>query len=295
MKTRAHLRVTTSLALVAVAAFIVARGVDAQRGNIDWDAISLSTHHVAGTVHYLQGQGGNIGLSIGDDGVVMIDDQFAPLSARIRSTIDKISNGNIRFLINTHVHGDHTGGNANFAGMGVPILAQDRVRNRLAATQPAAALPVLTYSDDVTIHLNGETVHIIPMPSAHTDGDSIIHFVDSDVIHTGDMFRTVAFPVIDRNNGGTLPGTIEALGLVAGLAGANTKVVPGHGVVSTREDVIEFRDMVMTVADRVSELVDQGRTYEDVAAADPTREFRGKWGDPERFLTAVYAELGGES
>ena len=295
MKTRAHLRVTTSLALVAVAAFIVARGVDAQRGNIDWDAISLSTHHVAGTVHYLQGQGGNIGLSIGDDGVVMIDAQFAPLSARIRSTIDEISNGNIRFLINTHVHGDHTGGNANFAGMGVPILAQDRVRNRLAATQPAAALPVLTYSDDVTIHLNGETVHIIPMPSAHTDGDSIIHFVDSDVIHTGDMFRTVAFPVIDRNNGGTLPGTIEALGLVAGLAGANTKVVPGHGVVSTREDVIEFRDMVMTVADRVSELVDQGRTYEEVAAADPTREFRGKWGDPERFLTAVYAELGGES
>ena len=295
MKTRAHLRVTMSLALVAVAAFIVARGVDAQRGNIDWDAISLSTHHVAGTVHYLQGQGGNIGLSIGDDGVVMIDDQFAPLSARIRSTIDEISNGNIRFLINTHVHGDHTGGNANFAGMGVPILAQDRVRNRLAATQPAAALPVLTYSDDVTIHLNGETVHIIPMPSAHTDGDSIIHFVDSDVIHTGDMFRTVAFPVIDRNNGGTLPGTIEALGLVAGLAGANTKVVPGHGVVSTREDVIEFRDMVMTVADRVSELVDQGRTYEEVAAADPTREFRGKWGDPERFLTAVYAELGGES
>ena len=109
------------------------------------------------------------------------------------------------------------------------------------------------------------------------------------------MFRTVAFPVIDRNNGGTLPGTIEALGLVAGLAGANTKVVPGHGVVSTREDVIEFRDMVMTVADRVSELGDQGRTYADVAAADPTREFRGKWGDPERFLTAVYAELGGES
>ena len=295
MKTRAHLRVTISLALVAAAAFIVARGVDAQRGNIDWDAISLSTHHVAGTVHYLQGQGGNIGLSIGDDGVVMIDDQFAPLSARIRSTINEISNGNIRFLINTHVHGDHTGGNANFAEMGVPILAQDRVRNRLASTQPDAALPVLTYSDDVTIHLNGETVHIIPMPRAHTDGDSIIHFVDSDVIHTGDMFRTVAFPVIDRNNGGTLPGTIEALGLVAGLAGANTKVVPGHGVVSTREDVIEFRDMVMTVADRVGELVNQGRTYEEVAAADPTREFRGKWGDPERFLTAIYAELGGAS
>ena len=114
---------------------------------------------------------------------------------------------------------------------------------RLAETQPAAALPVLTFSDDVTLHLNGDEIHIVPMPPAHTDGDSIIHFRDADVIHTGDMFRTVAFPVIDRNNGGTLPGTIDALGIVAGMAGADTQIVPGHGVVSTREDVIEFRDM----------------------------------------------------
>ena len=153
--------------------------------------------------------------------------------------------------------------------------------------------PVLTYSEDITIHLNGEAVHIIPMPPSHTDGDSIIHFTGSDVIHTGDMFRTVAFPVIDRNNGGTLPGTIEALGLVAGMAGASTKIVPGHGVVSSREDVVEFRDMVITVADRVKELVEQGLSYDDVAAADTTGEFEEKWGDPERFLTAVYAELGG--
>ena len=294
MKTRI-LDYTCSAACALVLVLVIGVGAGAQRGNVDWAAVGLSTHHVAGTVHYLEGQGGNIGLSIGDDGVVMIDDQFAPLSDRIRSTINGISNGNIRFLINTHVHGDHTGGNANFAGMGIPIVAQDRVRLRLAATQPAAALPVLTYSEVVTIHMNGEDVRIVPVPPAHTDGDSVIHFTGSDVIHTGDMFRTVAFPVIDRNNGGTLPGTIEALGFVAGMAGADTKIVPGHGVVSTRADVLEFRDMVSTVADRVRELVEQGRSYDQVAAADPTREFNAKWGDPERFLTAVYAELGGEN
>ena len=291
MQIRSNLRIAVSLGCAVAAIAVITSGVTAQRGNVDWAAVGLSTHHVAGTVHYLEGQGGNIGLSIGDDGVVMIDDQFAPLSDRIRETINGISNGNLRFLINTHVHGDHTGGNANFAAMGVPILAQDRVRLRLAANQPAAALPVLTYSEDVTIHLNGETAHIIPMPPAHTDGDSIIHFVGSDVIHTGDMFRTVAFPVIDRNNGGTLPGTIDALGLLAGMSGPETRIVPGHGVVSTRADVTEFRDMVMTVAGRVEELVSQGRSYEEVAAADPTREFRDKWGDPTRFLTAVYEEL----
>lgn len=294
MKTSLRLRSAVSLFFLIVAALIIVTGVNAQRGNVDWAAVSLSTHHVAGSVHYLEGQGGNIGLSVGDDGVLMIDDQFAPLSDRIRTTINGISNGDIRMLINTHVHGDHTGGNANFAAMGIPILSQDRVRARLAATQPEAALPVMTYSEDVTVHLNGEAVHIIAMPPAHTDGDSIIHFTGSDVIHTGDMFRTVAFPVIDRNNGGTLPGTIEALGLLAGMAGADTKIVPGHGVVSTRDDVIEFRDMVITVADRVNELVEQGRSYDEVAASDPTNEFAAKWGDPERFLTAVYAELAGE-
>ncbi len=292
MTTSTRPRLAVSLAFSAVAALTVAAGIGAQP---DFSAVEISTHHVAGTVHYLQGQGGNIGLSIGDQGVVMIDDQFAPLSERIAAAIGGISNGDIRFLINTHVHGDHTGGNANFAAMGIPILAQDRVRSRLAANRPPEALPVLTYSEDVTIHLNGEEVHVIPTPPAHTDGDSIIHFVDSDVIHTGDMFRTVAFPVIDRGNGGTLPGTIEALGILAGMAGPDTKILPGHGVVSGRADVIEFRDMVITVAGRVEALVEGGAgSYDEVAAADPTAEFNDKWGDPNRFLTAVYEELAGD-
>ncbi|MDA1092017.1 MAG: MBL fold metallo-hydrolase [Acidobacteria bacterium] len=296
MNTHAQIRLAVGFGFAVAIGLVVGFGgtnVRAQPGDVDWDGVVLSTHHVSGTVHYLEGRGGNIGLSIGDDGVVMIDDQFGPLADRIREAINGISNGNIRFLINTHVHGDHTGGNENFAAMGVPIVAQDRVRDRLAAGQPAGALPVLTFSDDITINLNGDPAHVIPMPPGHTDGDSIIHFVESDVIHTGDMFRTVAFPVIDRNNGGTLAGTIEALGLLAGMAGPNTKILPGHGVVAGRADVIEFRDMVITVADRVEELVKQGRSYAEVVAANPTREYQDKWGDPERFLTAVFAELGG--
>lgn len=286
-------RVGLLLGLPLVLLFVA--GLRGQQGDVDWDAVEIATHHVRGTVHYVSGRGGNIGLSVGDDGVIMVDDQFAPLTDRILEAIRGVSGGDIRFLINTHVHGDHTGGNENLGRLGILILAQDRVRLRLAARLPAIALPTLTYSEDITIHLNGEEVHIFSLPASHTDGDSVIFFRGSDVMVVGDVFRTVAFPVIDRNNGGTLPGTIETLGIIAGRAGPNTLIVPGHGVVSTREDVVEFRDMVIDVADRVSALVGQGMTYEQVAAANPTAAYEAKWGDPERFLTAVYAELGGES
>ena len=281
------------ITFAVAAVFIVGLTTSAQQ-NADWDAVEISTHHVAGTVHYVAGRGGNIGLSVGDDGVIMIDDQFAPLTDRIVEAIGGISNGNIRFLINTHVHGDHTGGNENMGRMGVDILAQDRVRSRLAEQLPAIALPVLTYSDAIRIHLNGEEVEILPAPPAHTDGDSFIHFKGSDVLHLGDVFRTVAFPVIDRGNGGTLDGTIEALGIAAGIAGPDTKIVPGHGVVSSRDDVIEFRDMVIDVGAKVAALVEDGATYDEVLAAGPTADYEAKWGDPQRFLTAVYAELAGD-
>ena len=286
-------RLLVAVAVALVAVFVAVFTPRAQQ-NVDWDAVEISTHHVAGTVHYLAGRGGNIGLSIGDDGVVMIDDQFAPLTERILEAISGISNGNIRFLINTHVHGDHVGGNENLGRMGIDIVAAERVRKRLAERLPAVALPVLTYNEPVTIHLNGEDVRLIPVPPAHTDGDTFIHFRGSDVLHLGDVFRTVAFPVIDRNNGGTLDGTIDALGIAAGLAGPDTKIVPGHGVVSSRGDVIEFRDMVIDVGARVSALVADGASYDDVVAAGPTAEYEAKWGDPQRFLTAVYAELAGE-
>ena len=267
-------------ATFAVVAMLIAGYTTRAQPNVDWDAVEISTHHVAGTVHYLEGRGGNIGLSIGDDGVVMIDDQFAPLTERIVEAINGISNGNIRYVINTHVHGDHVGGNENMGRMGVEIVAQDRVRLRLAERLPAIALPVLTYSDAIRIHLNGEEVELLPVPPAHTDGDSFIHFKGSDVLHLGDVFRTVAFPVIDRGNGGTLDGTIEALGIAAGIAGPNTKIVPGHGVVSGRADVIEFRDMIIDVAAKVVGPRRRRRQLRRGAGRRPDGRLRGQVGRP---------------
>ena len=259
----------------------------------NFDDVEIVAHHVSGSFYYLEGRGGNIGVSVGEDGIVMIDDQYAPLTDKIVAAIRRISDAEIRFLINTHVHGDHTGGNENMGRMGVLILARDEVRVRLAAQSPESALPVLTYSDAITIHLNGGEVYAAPLPPAHTDGDSYIYFRDEDVVHTGDVFRTVAFPIIDRNNGGTLRGTIDALAILAGLGGPNTIYVPGHGEVSTREDIVEFRDMVLTVRDRVAALVANGASYDDVSAAAPTAQWEARWDDPQRFLTAVYAELAG--
>jgi len=260
----------------------------------DFSGVEIVPHHVAGSVYYLEGRGGNIGLSIGEDGIVMIDDQFAPLTDKIVAAIRSLNDGEIRFLINTHVHGDHTGGNENLGNMGVLILARDEVRVRLEQQASQAALPVLTYSDAITIHLNGEEVYAFPVPPAHTDGDTFIHFKDSDVVHSGDVFRTTAFPVIDTNNGGTLKGTLEALGRLIGVAGPNTKILPGHGVVSSREDVMGFRDMVLDVSEQVADLLQMNRSYEQVAAADPTADYNAQYGDPDRFLRAVYTELGGE-
>jgi cyclase len=260
----------------------------------DFSSVEIIPHHVAGSVYYLEGRGGNIGLSIGEDGIIMIDDQFAPLTEKIVAAIRSLSDGEIRFLINTHVHGDHTGGNENLGNMGVLILARDEIRVRLTQQAPAAALPVLTYSDAITIHLNGEEVYAFPVPPAHTDGDTFIHFKDSDVVHTGDVFRTTAFPVIDTNNGGTLKGTLEALGRLIGIAGPNTKILPGHGVVSNREDVMGFRDMVLDVSGQVEDLMARNMPYEQVARADPTAVYNAQYGDPDRFLRALYTELGGE-
>ena len=260
----------------------------------DFSSVEIIPHHVAGSVYYLEGRGGNIGLSIGEDGIIMIDDQFAPLTEKIVAAIRSLSDGEIRFLINTHVHGDHTGGNENLGNMGVLILARDEIRVRLAQQAPAAALPVLTYSDAITIHLNGEEVYAFPVPPAHTDGDTFIHFKDSDVVHTGDVFRTTAFPVIDTNNGGTLKGTLEALGRLIGIAGPNTKILPGHGVVSNREDVMGFRDMVLDVSGQVEDLMARNMPYDQVARADPTAAYNAQYGDPDRFLRALYTELGGE-
>jgi cyclase len=272
----------------------------AQGGQPDFSAVQIKVHQVSGNFYYLEGQGGNVGVLVGDDGVLMIDDQFAPLTEKLVAAIRTISNKPIKMLVNTHVHGDHTGGNANVGGMGIEIIAHDNVRVRLAkgvnggAPAPAAALPVITYGDTISLHLNGEDIQIAKLPPAHTDGDSYVRFPKADVIHVGDVFRTIGYPGVDAGNGGTVKGTIEALQAVVDIAGPNTKIVPGHGVVSTREDVAAFRDLTVELQKRVGDLVRQGMTLEQVVAAKPTADLDAKYGSSERFLPGFYAAVKAE-
>ena len=281
----------TLLALSLLAGASTAGNAQAQT---DYSTVEVIPHQVRDGIYYLQGAGGHVGLSVGDDGVVMIDDQFAPLTEKIMAAIRTLSDGPIRFLINTHVHGDHVGGNENIGRLGIPIVARDEVRVRMQAQYPGVALPVLTFNDEISVYLNGEEISAVPLPPAHTDGDSMIVFRGSNVIHTGDVFRTGAYPIIDQGNGGTLEGTFGALGMIIAAAGPDTIIVPGHGELSDGADVIAFRDMVEDVANKVRPLVASGMTYEQVAAATPTAAYDAVHGNPERFLRALYSELGGQ-
>jgi glyoxylase-like metal-dependent hydrolase (beta-lactamase superfamily II) len=281
---------------VALVAALTAGAAVAQ--NEDFSAVQIVPHHLAGNVHYLEGRGGNIGVLVGEDGVVMVDDQFAPLTEKIVAAIGTLTDEGIRFVINTHVHPDHTGGNENLGGMGVAIIAHDNVLVRLMqgirGGPPAAeaAWPVVTYGDGISMHLNGEDITVVKVPPAHTDGDSFIHFKTANILHLGDVFRTGAFPVIDVANGGTARGTIEALQMAIAMAEPDTIMLPGHGTPSTREDVQEFLDMVVDVEARVSSLIDQGMTLEQVMAAMPTAAYDDAGlGSPERFLTGLYESL----
>ena len=285
----------SKIALWSLPVALLAAGTAwAQGAQPDFSAVQIKTHAVAGNVHYLEGQGGNVGLLIGDDGVLMIDDQFAPLSEKLLAAIKALSNKPIRMLVNTHVHGDHTGGNENFGKLGIDIVAHDNVRVRLARgvnngpPSPAAALPVVTFGDTMSLHLNGETVTVGKLPAAHTDGDSYIRFANADVIHAGDVFRTIGYPGVDFNNGGSVKGTIEALQALVDLAGPNTKILPGHGVVSTREDVAAFRDLAVELQKRFTDLVREGMTLEQVVAAKPTADLDAKYGSSERLIPAFY-------
>jgi glyoxylase-like metal-dependent hydrolase (beta-lactamase superfamily II) len=275
---------------------------------VDYSKVEIKPHAVAGNVHYLEGQGGNVGVLVGDDGVLMIDDQFAPLTDKIMAAVKKLSQKPVRLLINTHVHGDHTGGNENIGKMGIAILAHDNVRSRLlkpatGQPAPAVALPMLTYGDKVMLHLAGEDVEIGKLPPAHTDGDTYIRFPKADVIHVGDVYRTVGYPGVDGANGGTVKGTIEALQMIVDMAGPNTKIIPGHGVVSSRADVAAFRANTIEAQKRVTEMIKQGMTVEQVVAANPTADLATKFatsGPPpdaaatQRFLTTFYNALKSE-
>lgn len=272
----------------------------------DFSAVEIKTHKVTDTIYMLEGAGGNIGISAGPDGVFMIDDQYAPLTDKIVAAIREISDKEIRFLINTHIHPDHVGGNENLGRQGVTIVGHESIRKWLAQgvfgnpPAPDIALPVITFKEGVTFHLNGEEARAYKVPNSHTDGDTIVHFVGSDVIHTGDVFRTTAFPVIDTRHGGTYRGTIEALDIIYEAAGPDTKIIPGHGHVTDRQMVATFRDMIATIGGRVQKLVDEGATLEAVLAAKVTQDYDERWDYPPGFfitkdilVTTIYNELSG--
>jgi glyoxylase-like metal-dependent hydrolase (beta-lactamase superfamily II) len=287
------LQLSSKLALCSSPVALLAVGSAFAQAQQDFSAVQIKTHQVSGNVYYLEGQGGNVGLLVGDDGVLMIDDQFAPLSEKLQAAIKALSNKPIRMLINTHVHGDHTGGNENFGKLGIDIVAHDNVRVRLAKPAtgnpaPAVALPIVTFADSMTMHLNGETVTIKKLPPSHTDGDSFIHFAKADVIHTGDSFRTVGYPGVDFANGGSVKGMIAALQALYDAAGPNTKILPGHGVVVNRAEIAAQRDLTVELQKRFTDLIKRGMTLEQVVAAKPTADLDMKYGSSERLIPAFY-------
>jgi glyoxylase-like metal-dependent hydrolase (beta-lactamase superfamily II) len=263
----------------------------------DFDAVEITLHPVSGNVSYLEGSGGNIGLFVGEDGVFLIDDQYAPLTDKIVAAIRKVSDAPIRFLINTHMHPDHVGGNENFGRMGTLIFGHDNVRSQMAIAGYEEEPPLVTFSNDMSFHINGETVRVFKTPDAHTNGDSYIHFTGSNVIHTGDVYRTTSYPYIDVANGGSFLGTIKAYDLLIETANADTRIVPGHGVISGVADVRAFRDMLLVIRDRVASAIAEGMTLEQAQNAGLTAEYDERWDSGRRIggaaalLEAAYADL----
>ena len=291
-------------ALLMAAALLTATSAVAQNAQQDFSKVEVKTTKITDKFYTLEGQGGMIGALVGSDGVFLVDTQFAPLTEKIVAAVKKISPSPIKFIVNTHVHGDHTGGNENFAKLGAVIFSRDQLRARLArpagtaTPAPQAALPMVTYDGPVTIHMNGEDVQLIPIRSAHTDGDTLVRFPGLDILMTGDYYRSVGYPNIDRANGGTLNGMLEGLGTTIGMAGPNTKIIPGHGPTVDRAAVTAHRDIILAVRDRVAEMVKQGKTAPEIIAAKPTAPYDSKVDQAamtsERFINQLYAELGGK-
>jgi glyoxylase-like metal-dependent hydrolase (beta-lactamase superfamily II) len=264
----------------------------------DLSTVEIIVHPVAGNVSYIEGSGGNIGLFTGPDGVFLIDDQYAPLTDKIVAAIRRVSDQPVRFLINTHMHPDHTGGNENFGKLGALIFGHENVRVQMALSGYKEEPPLVTFSEDISFHINGETVRVFKTPDAHTNGDSFIHFTGSNAIHTGDVYRTTTYPYIDIENGGSFLGTIKALDLLIEVSDGNTRIIPGHGVPSTVAEVRAVRDMLLVIRDRVIDSVAAGRSLADAQTSGLTAEFDARWanrtsriGSPEELLRAAYADL----
>ncbi|MGH0028216.1 MAG: MBL fold metallo-hydrolase [Myxococcota bacterium] len=273
----------------------------------DFSGVEIQTVPVADGIHMLTGRGGNIAVFTGADGIVLVDDQYAPLHAKIVAAVAKLQAGPVRFVLNTHWHGDHTGGNEALGQAGALIVAHDNVRERMRVDQfmkafdrhvpasPPAALPVVTFGFDTTLHWNGEAIHVLHVPAAHTDGDAAVHFRRANVLHMGDTFFAGRYPFIDLDSGGSLLGLVKGVEYLLTLADAETKIIPGHGPLSDRKGLEAYRDVLVAAQTRVSKLIADGRTLEEVVAAKPLAEFDAEWGSgfitPEGFLKIVYTSL----
>jgi glyoxylase-like metal-dependent hydrolase (beta-lactamase superfamily II) len=279
----------------------------------DFSKVQIKVTKVAGSVYMLEGAGGNIGASVGDDGIVVVDDQYAPLADKIQAALKGITDKPVRFIINTHYHEDHTGGNAYFQKQ-APIIAQDNVRKRLenggtagvgpggsvhfeAKPQPKEALPIITFDHDVTVHLNGEDIRALYFPAGHTDGDSVIFFPKSNVVHMGDDFVTYGFPFIDVDSGGSIDGMIDGVEKVIAQVPPDVKVIPGHGSLSNLDDVRAYLKMLKETREVVATALKNHQTLAQMKQAkllDPWKKYSGDFINQDVFLETLYNSLTGQ-
>ena len=294
-------------AMLALSGGVFAQTPPAAPPPPDFSKVEIKTTDLGDDVYMLEGQGGNITVAVSKDGIIMVDGEFAPLHDKIKAAIVLVSSQPIKYLINTHFHGDHTGGNAPFAKDGAIVVAQENVRNRLAAgttngltgakTPPAApdALPSKTYAAAYKIRLRGRVADLKHIANAHTDGDTYVWFKTANVLSTGDTFTNGRYPNIDFANGGNIKGMIAATDAYLKLANAKTRIVPGHGPIADRAALIEYRTMLVTARDRMAKLVKEGKSEDDVVAAKPFADLDAKWAPSElagkNFVRVVYHSL----
>ena len=244
---------------------------------INFLRVNIKTTQVAGNIYMLEGAGGNIGVSVGTDGILLVDDQFAPLAEKIRNALKELGEGPLKFLVNTHFHGDHTGGNAVF-GAEAHIVAHTNVRKRLEMkSPPKEALPVVTFDDSLSIHFNGEEIRIIHFPNSHTDGDSVVFFTGSNVVHMGDLFFSGRFPYVDLNNGGDVDGLIKHLEELLAELPPDVKLIPGHGPLSDINDLKMYHQTLVETTDLIRDRIEAGKSLEEIQAAGLPKKWRA-WG-----------------
>jgi glyoxylase-like metal-dependent hydrolase (beta-lactamase superfamily II) len=292
--------------LGSAAALLVSMSAVAQ--DQDLSAAQFRTEQISnGLFALISDVAGNIALSTGPDGSVLVDTQYAPLNEKLRAAVRAAGGTDVKYVINTHWHFDHTGGNEPLGKAGAVIIAHDNVLTRMSTEQflaamnrreppaPAAARPVVTFPQRATFHLNGHVVNVIHVENAHTDGDSIVHFTDANVIHTGDTYMKDVYPFIDVSSNGSIDGFIASSEAVLARSDANTKIIPGHGAVANKADLQRFHDMLVKVRGNIKTLIDQGKTEDEVFAAKPTQEFDAAWGqgfmNPEQFTRFAYQSL----